>query len=317
MQYEEAQVCLFDAAHHNLMVTRASLVEIGFTKISLFTDFSEFTTAIAKTSYDLIIAEGHNAGGAIGDLMRKIRSGELGDNPFVVTLITSWARKSEHLQELVNAGIDDILLRPFSTSQLQSRLGALVSNRKEFVVTGDYVGPDRRSDASRKSRYIKTFKPPNTLRAVAKDEPVDDQEVKAEIVAMKENVTKERIRRLAMKIVVSMQLKLDDPVAAEVLDMEEIDGVARELRRKLRGHGVPDAVELARALTEITTDLTAPGEHDQSQYKLVRELALGAYTAFADGESVETEDSEVQNTVNNLRNKLQERVISGFSSAQA
>jgi len=315
MNYENVRVCLFDPARHNLMITRVSLVEIGYSNIEILTDFASFSEASAKNTYDLIIAESHEAGGAIAELMRKIRIGEIGDNPFVVAITTSWDSDKEHVQSLVNSGIDDILLRPFSTEQLKKRLQILVGRRKDFVVTGDYVGPDRRSDTARKANSIKSFQPPNTLKAIAEGDRKALEEVKGVIIDMKADVTRERIKRLAMKIVVSMQLMLDDPEVGKAIDMEELDSTARELRRRLRGHGVPDAVELASALTEMTTEIIDPDEHSPTQFKLVRELALGAYTAFADGEDFGADADEVKDTVSSLRNKLQKQMIDGWQSA--
>ncbi|MBL4618372.1 MAG: hypothetical protein JKY46_11820 [Robiginitomaculum sp.] len=315
MNYENVRVCLFDPARHNLMITRVSLVEIGYSNIEILTDFANFSEATAKNTYDLIIAESHEAGGAIAELMRKIRVGEIGDNPFVVTITTSWDRDKEHVQSLVNSGIDDILLRPFSTEQLKKRLQALVVRRKDFVVTGDYVGPDRRHGQARGVSAAKSFKPPNTLKSIAEGDREALETVKGAIIDMKAEVARERIKRLAMKIVVSMQLMLDDPEVGKALDMEEIDSIARELRRRLRGHGVPDAVELASALTEMTTDIIDPDEHNPNQFKLVRELALGAYTAFAGGEEFGADGDEVKNTVSTLRNKLQKQMIDDWQSA--
>jgi len=313
--FEEVRVCLFDPARHNLMVTRASLVEIGFSKIQMVTDFAKFSECVAKQTFDLVIAESHDAGGGVGDLMRKIRVGEVGANPFVVCVTTSWDRESVHLRSLVNSGIDDILLRPFSTEQLRKRLKSLVANRKEFVVTSDYVGPDRRGDEVRNSEHVKSFDPPNTLKVAALGGELDQLDIGQQIISMQADVAQERIRRLAMKVVVAMQVFLDDPVAGEALDMEEIDATARELRRRLRGHGAPDAVELASALTEITTDILDPAEQSPRQFKLVRELALGTYTAFAGGDEMDVDTNEVQSTVASLRNKLQKQLISGWQSA--
>lgn len=315
MNYENVRVCLFDPARHNLMITRVSLVDIGYFNIEMITDFALFSEAVSKNTYDLIIAETHDAGGAIAELMRKIRVGEVGDNPFVVAITTSWDRDKAHLQTLINCGIDDILLRPFSTEQLRDRLKILVARRKSFVVTGDYVGPDRRKDGERKTDLIKSFQPPNTLKSIAEGDRDALEVVKGAIVDMKAEVTQERIRKLAMKIVVSMQVMLDDPDVGKAIDMEEVDATARELRRRLRGHGAPDAIELASALTEITTDLLDPDEQTPKQFKLVRELSLGAYTAFAGGEDFGTDGEEVKNTVSSLRKKLQKQMIDGWQSS--
>lgn len=314
MNFSEAKVCLFDPARHNLMVTRTALTEIGFSNIELITHFAKFSEAVARYSYDLILAESHDAGGAVADLMRKIRIGEVGVNPFVVTITTSWEADSNHVRGLVDAGIDDILLRPFSTDNLRSRIGSLTRSRKEFVVTSDYVGPDRRKDTNRASN-IESFTPPNTLKARAEGDENALEQVEEHIQRAKADVARERIRRLAMKIVVSMQVKIEDSVAGEKIDMEEVDGVARELRRRLRGEGIPDALELASALTEITTELLDPANEDAEQWKLVRELALGSYMAYAGGEEMDKDSNEIRSTVKSVRHKLQSRTTSGWRSA--
>lgn len=314
MDFSEARVCLFDPARHNLMVTRTALNEIGFTNIDLITNFNKFSEAVARQTYDLIIAESHDAGGGVADLMRKLRTGEIGSNPFVVTVTTSWEADSSHVKGLVDAGIDDILLRPFSTENLRSRIGTLTRARKDFVVTSDYVGPDRRKDTSRASN-IETFTPPNTLKATAEKDMAALQQVEDQIRHAKVEVARERIRRLAMKIVVSMQVKIEDPEAGQKIDMEDVDGVARELRRRLRGEGIPDALELATALTEITTDLLDPENEDVDQWKLVRELAMGAFMAYAGGEEMDKDSGEIKRTVQSVRQKLQSKVTSGWHSA--
>lgn len=45
----------------------------------------------------------------------------------------------------VDSGADDLLIHPWSEGYLDQRLQNIIHNRKPFVVTSDYVGPDRRS----------------------------------------------------------------------------------------------------------------------------------------------------------------------------
>ena len=69
---------------------------------------------------------------------------------------------------MVSSGADDLLLRPFSTALLGQRIEAHIDRRKGFVITTDYVGPDRRKDNSRASN-VELFEPPNSLKMKAKD----------------------------------------------------------------------------------------------------------------------------------------------------
>ena len=307
-KFQEARVLLFDTEPTNLRVTRAALFEIGFREIESVQEFKSFSKHISHGDYDLIIAEVHNAGGGVADLMKKLRTGDIGVNPFVVAITTSWDRKVESVRQLVDAGVDDLLLRPFSTRDLASRVHAAVTARKGFVVTGDYVGPDRRGVAGGDAS-AELFHPPNTLKSsVNGEQDVSNTHMDA-INAARQKMSRERIRTLAMRIIVAVELKLDDPETGAGINPEEVDGLARELRRRLRGRGAPDAVELASALVEITTEaLEHQGETEQ-RLRLIKELALGTFTAYADGESLERSTGEVDRTVNVLREKLHEQSL--------
>ena len=65
------------------------------------------------------------------------------------------------------SGEDDVLIRPFSASFLAERVRTLVDARKDFVVTSDYIGPNRRK-ASDRSNYVSMLEVPNTLRIKAR-----------------------------------------------------------------------------------------------------------------------------------------------------
>ncbi len=307
-KFQDARVLLFDTEPANLRATRAALFEIGFREIESVQTFKDLTKHISHGDYDLIIAEVHNAGGGVADLIKKLRTGDVGVNPFAVLIATSWDREIENVRQLVDAGIDDLLLRPYSTKCMSSRIHAAVTARKGFVVTGDYVGPDRRSEADRKNS-AELFHPPNTLKNSAEGNPNAPISHEKDIEAARQKMSRERIRTLAMRIIVAVELKISDPETGGSIDPEEIDGLARELRRRLRGRGSPDAIELASALVEITTEALEPDSDPEKQLRLIKELALGTYTAFADGDSLERSDGEVERTVGVLRGKLQEQSV--------
>lgn len=307
-KFQDARVLLFDTEPTNLRVTRAALFEIGFREIESVQEFKSFSKHVSHGDYDLIIAEVHNSGGGVADLMKKLRTGDIGVNPFVVAITTSWDRQVENVRQLVDAGVDDLLLRPFSTRDLASRVHAAVTARKGFVVTGDYVGPDRRGLAEL-GGTTELFHPPNTLKSSVEGNQGAMVCHNDAINEARQKMSRERIRTLAMRILVAVELKLNDPETGASIDPEEIDGLARELRRRLRGRGAPDAVELASALVEITTESLEPnGEMDQ-RLRLIKELALGAFTAFTDGESLERSTGEVDRTVDVLREKLHEQSL--------
>jgi DNA-binding response OmpR family regulator len=64
--------------------------------------------------------------------------------------------------EILNSGADGLLLRPFSAAVLDQRIRTHVMQQKPFVVTEDYIGPERRA-VSRPPSAL-TFAPPNSLK---------------------------------------------------------------------------------------------------------------------------------------------------------
>ena len=81
----------------------------------------------------------------ICDIVRRVRHRAVGNDPFMVILLTTWDLNADAVRAVLNSGADDLLARPYTIGQLQQRLTAAVSGRKPFVVTADYVGPSRRN----------------------------------------------------------------------------------------------------------------------------------------------------------------------------
>ena len=49
------------------------------------------------------------------------------------------------MQSIIDSGADDLISRPMSAKQISERIGGLVRFRKPFIVTGSYIGPERRT----------------------------------------------------------------------------------------------------------------------------------------------------------------------------
>ena len=107
-------------------------------------------------------------------------------NPFVVIIVTAWEKSTGLINKVVSSGADDLLLRPFSTAQLGVRIESHVDRRKNFVITTDYVGPDRRKDTNRASN-AELFEPPNSLKAIlGVESPLAPASGKSDLAALLE-----------------------------------------------------------------------------------------------------------------------------------
>jgi two-component system, OmpR family, phosphate regulon response regulator PhoB len=100
-------------------------------------------------------------------IQRDLRLGILGRDPFILTVMVFASPEEPKVRAALNSGPDDLLLIPFAPDQIMSRLKVLVERRKPFVVTHDYIGPDRRAAPRPGATSATQFHVPNPARAQA------------------------------------------------------------------------------------------------------------------------------------------------------
>jgi CheY-like chemotaxis protein len=91
----------------------------------------------------LVVALDEGAWDSAG-MIRQIRNGALGHNPFMVVITLLQAPSPALVTRAVNAGTDDLLLQPWLGKLVLDRLDNFAQGRKPFLVTHDYIGPERR-----------------------------------------------------------------------------------------------------------------------------------------------------------------------------
>lgn len=148
-QYTDASVLLFDAKHNIRRQTRSILNSIGFWAITDRDSLENTAGALHSTRFDLLVLATDDPDDGVVPFVQSIRRGRIGRDPFVPVILTSWKASTRHVEAIVSSGADDLLMHPFSTSQLFERVRMLVRSRKPFVMTEDYFGPDRRKLSER------------------------------------------------------------------------------------------------------------------------------------------------------------------------
>lgn len=310
IDYSRANVLLFDPIHVNQRTTRYTLFEVGFRQIECVSNLAEFKGALTDTSPDLIVAESSANETDIFKIVRAVRRSELGANPFVLFLLTTWSRDQIHIRNAIECGSDDVIVRPFSTAFALDRIKSLVCKRKDFVVTSGYIGPDRRKAGSKENR-APGVAVPNLLKATVEG---DEKALAAAAGLIKEahaTISSERMRRLAMRIVVSLELHLSnlqeiEPVPMK-LDVDDLERTARELKAQLLKAKRLEAAEVAEALIDQVVSLRTEVGANERGMRLTKELAMGAFAAYANGDSIELSKNEIGNTVSNLKRRIDDR----------
>ncbi|MDF1767237.1 response regulator receiver protein [Maricaulis sp.] len=310
IDYTRASVLLFDPIHVNQRTSRYALFEIGFRQIECVASMADFKNGITEGAPSLIVAEASANDKDIFNLVRSVRRGDVGSNPFVVFLLTTWSRDTGHIRKAIECGADDVIVRPFSTMFAEERVKTLIRGRKDFVVTSDYIGPDRRKDSER-STDAPLITVPNFLKATVENDEQALNNAQQWVREAREAVTTERVRRVAMRIVISVELeaskKTEEGKVPVALDIKDLDRAARELRAHVLRAGRREAAEVAEALLDQIGALGDGRNADAGILKLVKELAMGTYAAFANGDTIERSKDEIGRTVSNLRKRLQAR----------
>ena len=162
--YLDAKILLFDRKRNVRKQTRSVLNGLGFRKFLEFDDLVNVRAALCTQRVDIMVMNVDLTDCGVVQLVNEIRGRETGLDPFVPILLTSWDAKLNSVRSVAESGADGMLLYPFSTTQMAQRIDCLAQARKPFVVTEDYLGPDRRA-MSELRNDPSTIVVPNALRA--------------------------------------------------------------------------------------------------------------------------------------------------------
>jgi DNA-binding response OmpR family regulator len=135
----------------------------GFREIEDVNNAKDFRSLIASTDYDLIVVDSSLNVGDISDVINDIRHGKMSTSPFAVIFAIIEQPDPKTLEKLAEAGLDDVLVKPVALANIIDRVERRIKKRKDFVVTLDYVGPDRRSSARVGGEQIPLVAVPNPL----------------------------------------------------------------------------------------------------------------------------------------------------------
>ncbi|MGF1464255.1 MAG: two-component system response regulator [Maricaulaceae bacterium] len=254
LPFHDVVSLVYDPRLNSLQTTRGILHECGFRQIETTADIEEFAGRLVENEPDLAICEIGGQDGDAVEVVRRLRAGDLGGNPFLVVIMTSWRRTEAAVTRAMNAGADDILVRPFSTAAVAQRIKACTLQRKDFIVTGQYVGPDRRSDARGEGVSAPLFTPPNTLRAVVSGDADAKRAELRKIETVSRGMERQQLKRLTLAVAVTAQLMMAKAKPTQG-DYAELDRTARELRRRMRRSSSQEHKNLADILVETTADL--------------------------------------------------------------
>lgn len=300
----EATALIYDPVRGNMLLTRSVLHGIGFRKIEGVTSIRELNRRLKDIEVAVLFVEATEQNRHIVELLRSHRLGELGVNPFIPIIATLWAGQTDLIADLMNCGCDDVLLRPFSAAQALERVRSIIMSRRSFVVTSDYVGPDR-GKTSAIGMAPEPFDPPNTLRDRVLNLNTDPVVQTQNLLAARRRVDQDRLAKLARRIAMAAEVTIQaqgrgDSNSGFVVDLLESSA---ELVRAAKRLDQDEVQDIAMVLENVVTRTASPGPERVENAQLTRQLALALFVAYA-AEGGEEFRAELDQTLLQVRARL-------------
>ena len=270
----------------NRLVRTALLSALQDIKLAVREDFMEcgpLSDAVRAGNADMVIIDAELPGGDARGLITAIRHDEIGPNPFVSVIATTWKNDPERIRALIDSGVDGLLVKPLSIGAVRRQLDAIIHRRRPFVVTSSYIGPDRRKDSRRQSN-APLIEVPNTLLAKINGTPIEPARLKRDIADTWENVLNERLRRNAFEL--SFMVKL---IAAEEganpprlgRYLGRVQAVVQDTIDRIGGTPHAHNIEFCRSLLRVADTIAADlPDHSRRDIALLKPLSDAILLSF-------------------------------------
>ncbi|MBL6946221.1 MAG: hypothetical protein ISR47_06270 [Rhodospirillales bacterium] len=251
LNFESVHALVANPSPQTCAEIEAMLKEIGVADVHVANSLESVRGALLEKFVDLFIADTDWPDGDLGETISAIRHGELGTNPFLAVLGVAKDDESMLSWRARRHGAESILPVPFDSATLGDAMRGICLSRKPFVVTSDYVGPDRRAGSGRESQ-IPMLDVPNSLRDRAMGTFNDENTARA-IVDMKARVNAEKLDRHGSLIVLLANRVGPDLMVAGVdegirIFFEQIIWTAEDVVRRLGGTADGRSVEVCKSL---------------------------------------------------------------------
>ncbi len=298
LNLDVVDVLLVDPDRNTRQNIRNILYDTGFRNLRLGRRLTELRDALVVSMPDLLISETELPDGDFCELVHAIRHHEIGTNPFLPVIALTGNPTSDMVKKVIECGADALLAKPLSAAQVLERVGILIRERKPFVVTSDYVGPDRRKEAKRK-RDFPMVEVPNTLKVKATGEMDEMDAVQRAIDEAIANINLRKLERhtaqiafLVDKIVPDLERGVVDEPVQQFL--KRLLYVAEDSSRRMVGTKYHHVSELCQSLIKVTTDIRAAMDSPESKdVKLLSPLSRAIQDGFATGTAAVARDISI------------------------
>lgn len=311
--FSDSGVVLIDQQRNVRRLMWSALKQMGFEDVHDCQTLDEALEFLVISSPDLVIVDLDIDHERVCAKISDIRNQVIGHNPFVVIIATTWKPSEDAIRRVLNAGADDIVNKPISMQLLLNRVSNLIRNRKEFVVTTSYVGPDRRSrDRIRNEESegvaIETMPVPNSLRHKATGDV--NAAVNPETIRQAaEALTLQKLRHLTNGIA-ELAASLERATRARrggrrpKRAVDELTGLVCQVTEFVEDRNLSNVSQLSRSMRDVMSSILDSAKPAARSFEILR-LHSQAIAA-----SLEARDTDSDLAASEL-NKAVEKAVAG------
>jgi len=306
--FRSTSAVIVDREGNTRRLLRGTLARMGVDKILDFASAADAPAALIAIQPDLLFIDADAPDPEGLKFVQGLRHAQAPHNPFIGIIATTWQPTQPLLLRFNATGADDMMVKPFSTKQVQDRLINLIEARKSFVVTADYIGPDRRRQP-REGIQIPLFEVPNTLRLKAMGQ-FDRNKATDAIATAQDAINVQKIVRNGFQV--AFLIDFACPGLAAGADRMAADHLIRsgaaldDLMRRLK----PDADMRGQAETYANTIRTAIEQFKAAPdaplagVQPLRAAAIGIAALTSRRADLSAAENEVRGAVTAYRNRL-------------
>lgn len=303
-QIESIGILIADSNRQLRTSLKGVLHQHGFRKIADASDSEGFEREIRSTNPDLIICDVGLSGGNVCEIIHRLRHNKIGFNPFASVILFIDEPSESVVRAAAEAGVDDVQMKPVVGQKIIDRVKFLIEKRKPFVVTTDYVGPDRRKKARPGAgvQEIPLVEVPNTIALKAKGQ-YNANLVQREINNAVWDVNAQKIERhiyqvgyLIERIVPTYEK--GEPDQDRLSLVVRLLKVSRDIVKRLKDSDYGHIAVLADTLVTVTKSVMEnAAQPKRKDLDLLPELASALAASVEAGENANVTAQEIQSSI--------------------
>jgi two-component system chemotaxis response regulator CheY len=125
-------------------LVRGVLTSLGFTNVTEANSGRKALEQIASNKFDFIITDWRMDDLDGIDIVHHIRKSQTPPLCNTPIIMLTGNTEASYVKTAISAGINGYLIKPFSAEQLVKRIRAVIEAPRDFIISKNFTGPDRR-----------------------------------------------------------------------------------------------------------------------------------------------------------------------------